>query len=466
MKKIHTTQKTQAPTLSRREALLASALSYGSLAMRSLLTGLPTAFLLGKSEASWAAASDAKFLILSHMSNGDPLNANAPGAYGNPNNANDPLHQIEHATVAELGNKAAGFATPTAFTLGGKQVRAAQPWSTLPSDLLARSAFWHHGTYTNAHPDFEVVVGLGGALKGPEGSGGDHFGSFVAQENHANLGTLSAELIRVGGSATRSNGVPAPQLNPLTLKSIFGAKVAQFDRMVAMRDQFLDQTYQDIKTTGTPAQRKFLDRYASSRQEAQNLGDSLADLITDISGNSPADQAKMAAALVQLKVAPVITLGMPFGGDNHQDTDLTNEVDETIVTIDAFKTLWDKLTFARIQNDVVFASLNVFGRTLKRASNGGRDHNGNHHCMYVFGSPIKAGVVGGLETYQRRSGPAGIDFKARAINAGNGTTSNANIPFEQTLSSVGKTLATAVGIDAARINKRIDTGRVITGALV
>jgi hypothetical protein len=434
--------------------------------MRSLLTGLPTAFLLGKSEASWAAASDAKFLILSHMSNGDPLNANAPGAYGNPSNANDPLHQIEHATVAELGNKAAGFATPATFMLGNKQVRAAQPWSTLPSDLLARSAFWHHATYTNAHPDFEVVVGLGGALKGPDGSGGDHFGSFVAQENHENLGSLSAELIRIGGSASHSNGVLAPQLSPLTLKSIFGAKVAHFDRMVAMRDHFLDQTYQEVKATGTPAQRKFLDRYASSRQEAQTLGDSLGELLTDITGSGPADQAKMAAALIQLKVAPVITLGMPFGGDNHQDLMLEKEVDETITTIEAFKTLWDKLTFARVQNDVVFASFNVFGRTLKRASNGGRDHNGSHHCMYVFGSTIKAGVVGGLEAYQRRSGPEGIDFKASAINAANGSTSNPNIPFEQTLSSVGKTLATAVGIDAARITKRIDTGRVITGALV
>ena len=451
--------------LTRRNALVAGALSYGSLSMRALLTGLPTAFLLGKSEDAWSASFDAKFLVLSHMSNGDPLNANAPGAYGNPANANDPRHQIEHPTVAELGNKAQGFANPVNFNLGNKEVRAAQCWAELPQALLDRSGFWHHGTFTNAHPDFSIVMGLNGALKGPGGSGGDHFASFVAQENAENLGTLSKELIRVGGSAINSNGIPAPRLSPASLKTIFSAKVAQFDRMVAMRDRFLDETYADIKSTGTPAQKKFLDRYATSRQEAQRLGDSLADLITDIDGNTPEDQAKMAAALIQLKVSPVITLGMPFGGDNHQDANLTNEVDDTLATMGALKTLWEKLNFAGIENDVVFASMNVFGRTLLRASNGGRDHNGSHHCLYTFGSSIKPGVIGGLETYQRRKDK--IDFKAKRINSANGGTGNAaDIPYEETLSAVGKTLAAAVGVADERINQRIDGGKIITAALV
>lgn len=451
--------------LTRRNALVAGALSYGSLSMRALLTGLPTAFLLGKSEAAWSAALDSKFLILSHMSNGDPLNVNAPGAYADPNNQNDPRHQIEHPTVAELGNKAQGFENPVNFNLGSQSVRAGECWSSLPQGLLDRSGFWHHGTFTNAHPDFSVVVGLNGALKGPDGSGGDHFASFVAHENAGNLGTLSKELIRVGGSTINSNGVPAPQLSPASLKTIFSAKVGQFDRMVAMRDRFLDETYAEVKSNGTPAQKKFLDRYASSRQEAQKLGDSLADLITDINGNTPADQAKMAAALIQLKVSPVITLGMPFGGDNHQDTNLANEVDDTLATMDALKTLWEKLNFAGIASDVVFASMNVFGRTLLRAPNGGRDHNGSHHCMYVFGPTINAGVIGGIETYQRRKDK--IDFKAKRINSANGGTGNAaDIPYEETLSAVGKTLAASVGVTDERINKRIDGGKVITAALV
>jgi hypothetical protein len=464
MTKIKPTTIKLIPSISRREALLAGALSYGSLALRSLITGLPTAFLLNKAESTWAAAVNARFLILSHMGDGDPLNTNVPGTYGNPLNANDPLHQIQHANIAQLGEVALGFEQPVAFNLGDEQVYAARPWAELPTDLLARSAFWHHATYTNAHPDLAVVLGLGGALKGFNGSGGDHLGSFVAQENHQNLGTLSADLLRIGGSSTLANGVPAPQLNPTALKSIFATKVFGFDQMVAMRDQFIDHTYQNIKTEGTPAHKVFLDRYALSRQEAQKIGDSLGDLITDISGNTPADQAKMAAALIQLKISPVITLGLPFGGDNHQDTDLAEEVADTLIAIEALKTLWAKLTFAGVQDQVVFANLNVFGRTLLRSPSGGRDHNGSHHCMYVFGNTLKPQVVGALEPYARRADA--MDFKAMAIQSTTGVgLSNGDIPFEQTLSSVGKTLAAAVGVSSDRVALRIDTGKVISGAL-
>lgn len=464
MKKIMATSTKPSLTLTRRSALMANALSFGSVAMRSLVTGLPAAFLMGKPEYTWAAAGDAKFLILSHQSTGDPLNANCPGSYGNPNNANDPLHQIEHPTVQELGAKAGGFENPVNFNLGSKTVRAAQCWSELPQSLLERSAFWHHGTFTNAHPDFKVVMGLNGALKGPSLSGTDHFGSFIAQENAEKLGTLSKEMICVGGSSTHSNGVAAPILKPAQLKTIFAAKVAEFDRMVAMRDQFLDRTYADLKTNGTPAQRAFLDRYATSQQEAQALGDSLGGLIEDINSNSTADQAKMAAALIQLKVSPVITLGLQFGGDNHNDTSLGLEVDQTLQTMDALKVLWQKLNTAGVADQVVFASINVFGRTLLRASNGGRDHNGSHHAMYLFGPTIKPGVIGGLESYQRRRDQ--IDFSAKCINSANGLTGGASdIPFTETLSAVGKTLASAVGVPNARINERIDGGKIITAAL-
>lgn len=464
MKKIFSNRQAQSLQLTRRQCLMTGALSFGSVALRSLVTGLPAAFILGKPEHTWAAAGDHKFLIFSHKQQSDPVNTNCPGTYGDPNNPNDALHQIDHPTTAELGAKAAGFETPVSFNLGNKTVRAAKCWSELPQDLLDRTAFWHHGTFTNAHPDFKVVMGLNGALKGPDLTGTDHMGSFIAYENADALGTLSKELIRVGGTETNSNGVPAPELKPAQLKSVFAAKVAEFDNMVAMRDQFIDQTYAEIKTYGTPAQRKFLDRYARSRQEAQMLGDSLAALIDDINGNSNDDQAKMAAALVQLKVAPVITLGLDFGGDNHGDNNLTLEVDQTLQAMAAINTLWSKLKFAGVEDDVVFASMNTFGRTLKRSNTGGRDHNGNHHVMHVFGASVNPGVIGGMETYQRRRDQ--IDFSAKRINSTNGLTgNNADIPFAETLSAVGKTLASAVGIPNARINNRIDGGKIITAAL-
>jgi hypothetical protein len=453
-------------SINRRKLLIASALSVGSLSLRSVITGLPLPFLAGLTQGVSAASTPAKFLILSHMQNGDPLNANAPGTYVNdPAQTSDPLAFVQHAKVSELGTMATGFETPSNFMLGNVSVKAAAPWASLPVDMREHMAFWHHGTYVNAHPEFATVRRLNGAVKGADGSGTTEFGSFIAEELSAELGTVSKEIIAVGGSRVQSNGRELSILSPANLKSIFVSSEANIDKMIALRSRFLDKTYQEIKTNGTPAQKKFLDNYALSRQEAAQVGGELGALLADVDGDDPLNQVRAAVALIQLNIAPVVTLGLPFGGDNHQDTDLDDEVTETTASIATLAFLWDRLKAAGLQDKVTFATLNTFGRSLVRSTSGGRNHNGLHHTMCVFGSSIKPGVVGGIAP--TTSTGSIQEFRAASINSVTGGTSGAtDVPYEQSLAAVGKTLAKAVGVSDAKIELRISTGKIISGALV
>ena len=400
-----------------------------------------------------------KYLIMSHQRGGDPANANVPGTYPARNNdSNDPLSGIQHPTTAEY-DRAAGFETPSTFTLGNQTVKAAQPWSTLPADLRERFAFWHHPTYNSAHTDFDNTMRINGAIKGPDGTGTDQIDSLIAQETYASLNCVTRAPISLGGTAIEFAGTSVPIIRPRDIQSLFASSINDLELMVNMRDRFIDQTYQQIKDNGTPAQKNFLDDYAISREAAKNVGDNLANLL-----NGSSDPARIAVALIQLNVSPLITVGLGFGGDNHRDGDLINEVDSTSDNAIPFiNTLWNELKRANLQDSVVFSSLNVFGRTLVRNNDEGRDHNSEHHAMMAFGPNIKGGVVGGLEPYQRRRNQG--DFKATAINSQTGGSANPDIPHEETFVSVGKTLAKAVGVSDEQIEKRFDGGRIITGAL-
>ncbi len=448
--------------LSRRQALVKSALGFGSLHMQSLVTGLPIAFLAGSPQHAWANTNEMKYTILSHLHDGDPNNVNVPGTYAD--NSSDPRSQIERAKVSEFSAKAEGFEVPETFNLGNQTVKGAAPWASLPDDLRSNLAFWHHSTRTNAHADHQNVLRFHGSIKDPMGNGSAQLAEAIAQETSTALGTALKEPLSVGGTPISFKGRPIPVLNPMDIKELFSASIAGIEQMASLRDKFIDRSYKSLKNEGTPAQKAFLERYAISRQEAQVIAGNLGELIEDIDGNSPLNQAKMAVALIQTGIAPVVTLGMTFGGDNHGDSVLKNEVEETTEVMAALATLWSKLKAANIQDKVVFSSLNVFGRTFLRNSNDGRNHNGDHHCMFTFGSSIKPGVVGGIEPVYK-SGSL-VDFSATGINAANGKTDNADIPYEQTLVSVGKTLARSVGISEERINVRFNGGKIINGALI
>ena len=69
-----------------------------------------------------------------------------------------------------------------------------------------------------------------------------------------------------------------------------------------------------------------------------------------------------AIALIQMNVSPVITIHIPFGGDNHSDTGLANEAAQTTSGMASIAQLWTSIP-AALQGKVTFFTLNVFGRT-------------------------------------------------------------------------------------------------------
>jgi hypothetical protein len=100
-------------------------------------------------------------------------------------------------------------------------------------------------------------------------------------------------------------------------------------------------------------------------------------------------------------------------------------------------------------DQVSFASLNVFGRTIAAGNIDGRQHNPNHQVSITIGKPFKPGIIGGIA-------PVGTDFGAVAIGS---------VAPTDTLASFGKTLMKAAGSNDDFIGKAITSGTVIDKAL-
>src|SRR5262252_9599742 len=81
--------------ITRREAILSTLFGAGCVGLRALATGLPASFLLNPRRALAAAPADAacavaakakaQYIIMSTSGGGDPINANVPGTYDDPN---------------------------------------------------------------------------------------------------------------------------------------------------------------------------------------------------------------------------------------------------------------------------------------------------------------------------------------------------------------------------------------------
>src|SRR5256885_1219106 len=102
--------------ITRRDMLLSTLFGTGYVGLRSLATGLPASFLLGPRRAlaqgmpaACAASDKAQFVIFNTSGAGDPINANAPGTYDDPN--------IAHSLDPMMA--------PAALMLGGQSFMAA-----------------------------------------------------------------------------------------------------------------------------------------------------------------------------------------------------------------------------------------------------------------------------------------------------------------------------------------------------
>ncbi len=432
----------------RRNMLRAALLGASAVGLRSLVTGLPRSFFETGSIAYAADPESVDYLIISNSQGGDPINTNAPGTY---------VSGTEHNPSALLSE--------TQTTFGSTMVTAAKPWADLSEDLRARMAFIHHKTYTNAHPEMSKVLAGHGAVTSLESNTSDQFPSVLSRYLAECLSTIQSEPATIGDTPLTFQSRPLDLVKPTELQGLFNAPEDLQATLRAMRDAELDLVYNELRTSGSIAQRAFLDRYALGREQARQIGADLGALLTrvpveDIDANGGRDQVIAAVALLKLNIAPVISVGIPFGGDNHADDDLSVEATQTVSGAATIQLLWDELKAAGIQDRTTFATLNVFGRTLKRTGGGGRNHNGDHHTMCLFGPRVQGGVAGGIE-------PSGKDFGATGIDSATGAASaSGDITPDQSLESAFRTLGVALGVSSETLNGGLAGGKVIQSVLV
>jgi len=437
--------------LSRRKLLLDTLFGAGWLGLRSLATGVPLAVLANPRNASAqtvpaCSKPGAQYILLSSSDSGDPLNANVPGMYLIPDIAHPPA-----VTMA-----------PAQLTLSGQTWTAATPWAQLPQAMLDRACFFHHGTYTVVHPDLANVMSLQGFVSHHE-----MLVSLLSGQLASCLGTVQSQPLALGprsaGEGLTVGGRPQPTLSPSALASLLSSPTGPLGQIQQIRDADLDRLNDWYRQNGNSAQRGFIDRYALSQQQARSISESLLSSLAAIKDNSAASQLSAALILFRMNVSPVVSIHLPFGGDNHTDNALTRETTETVASVGTIANLWNQLNANGLQDKVTFATLNVFGRTLSAAkgNGGGRTHHGDHHVAVLIGKPFKGGVVGGVE-------PGGGDYRATSINSVTGAAvggGSGDVPFSETLSAMGKTLGVACGVSSEVLDLNIRGGKIVAGAL-
>jgi hypothetical protein len=437
----------------RRNALLTMLFGAGFVGLRSLATGIPASILLNPRKAFAAgdagvpqAAIQPQFVIFSTSGNGDPVGCNAPGTYDDPN--------IAHSSDPSMAS--------TPITLGAVTSKAAKVWSSLPPSVLAQSCFFHHATYTVIHPDEGKVLRMMGAV-----AGGEMLPSMLGRELAPTLGTVRAQPISLSGSFSEAvyfEGAPQPLLTPTSLSSVLSSPTNGLGAvdLVKLRDQDLDSLNALAKSEGRSAQGTFIDQYATSTTQLRTLQQGLLGSLSMLKDNSPDSQIQAAIILFQMKVTPVVVVHIPFGGDNHGDPGLATEVADHQTGVATLANMAQSLSSAGLHNQVTFAMMNVFGRTMIAGANtNGRQHNNAHHMSLLIGPNIKGSVVGGVA-------PAapGQEYQALAIDSTTGSGSaSGDVTFADTFGAMGKTLATAVGLPDATVENNILNGKVVQAAL-
>ena len=425
----------------RRGLLSAALVGMGGIGLRALATGLPARMLLDPLTARADELTPAKILVLLNSRAGDPIGNNVPGTY---------IDGVVHPGDPTMA--------PTTITLDGQPHTAAAPWATLPQEILDQTCFIHHATRTNGHSNHEKVLRLLGAVDDDEMSI-----SLFSKHLAESLGTIQAAPVALGDTKVSFEGRNLARVSPKGLKSALARTDGPLGALQTLRDADLDRIHNIYRAHGTPEQSAMLDRYAVSREQSRQISEDLLQLIGEIEDDNEQGQALAAPVLAAMNVTPVICVRFGFGGDNHKDEGLVKEAEETVTGMEALNTLLDGLATHRasgaLQHDVIVASLNVFGRTLELNGEGGRDHNGLHHAMIMMGSGVKAGVVGSISRKTQDWGADPIDSVTGAGGEGG------DIPVEESLGAVGKTLGAALGVPRDVINANILQGRVIEAAL-
>jgi hypothetical protein len=290
---------------------------------------------------------------------------------------------------------------------------------------------------------------------------------MLSRELAPALGTVRQQPISLSGSFTEAvyfQGAPQPLLTPTTLASVLAPPKGGLGAvdLVKLRDQGLDSLNALVKSQGNAAQKNFIDQYASSSAQLRTLQNGLLNSLSMLKNDNQDSQIQAALILFQMKVTPAVVVHIDFGGDNHSDANLGNEVAGHKSGIATLTKMMDALTAAKMQDQVTFAMMNVFGRTMigKDVVNG-RQHNEGHHVTVMIGPKIKSSVIGGVA-----QPAAGKEYLATRIDSatGKGSTTG-DIEYRATFGAMGQTLAAAVGLSSDTIKTNVLTGKPIAAAL-
>src|SRR5689334_19599102 len=431
----------------RRQLLLGALAGSGLVGLRALATGLPISFLLDPKSARAGGAcvstAGAQFLILSMSASGDALNINVPGTYDLP--ASFPAGSINHSDPAD----ASMAATP--LTLGGQKWTAAKPWSTLPQNVLDRTVFFHHLTGTANHGELGRVLELFGALRR-----GQWLPSYFAKTLRSCFNTVQVQPVTIGGEQVSFEGQYLPKLTPTGLKAVLSAPQDLAATLQSLRDDTLSKLNATLKENRaqTKAERAYLDNMALSQVDLRTMIQQVAADLSTITADDAANQVTAAALLIKMNVSPVVTIHLPFSGDNHSDTNFNNEATQTVASVNNIKNLMTKLTTYGLQDKVTFATLNVFGRTFGDLN--GRGHNASHSVSLMIGKGFKGGVVGGIV-------PGG---HAADIDTATGAASpSGDLSAANSLASVAKTLGIGIGLTDEQVDDQITSGTAIRSVI-
>lgn len=457
--------KNNTPLQSRRNWLTSCLFSGGFLGLRAIASGLPVAAIVDpkrwlnslsdetiEQQSRAAAVASPQFLVLAGSDQGEPLNCNVPGMY-----------------------EGQGFYHPTADTmaevpisLGTKTTQAAKVWTDLGAPTLARTCFFHHSTYSNAHGELNSVHRLRGAIDSNE-----MMVSAFAKALAVPLKTIQPQPINIaangGTELINYDGIQQPMFSPSAIRNMLTTdkNISAFAKSQAMRDRDLDALYMLSKRTASKAQAQLIDSMVTSQAQARSLPASLLAGLSAITDDSLNSQMVVAALMCQMRLAPAVVVHMQFGGDNHVDTDshrgpgaLPGEAAEHEQAVKAINVLSGALATAGLSDSVTFTTLSTFGRSNTGPDRMGRAHNGLHTCNLLVGANIKGSVVGGADL------TPGNNPKAQAIDPSSGAGgTGGSIAYDATFAAYGATLGSALGIADADLKTLIESGVKVTAAL-
>jgi hypothetical protein len=475
------------PVLTRRNALLSGLFGSGYLGLKAMATGLPAWFIANPRRATAAdlecaiqSKDSLQYLIMNVSSMGDPISCNCPGTYDG--DAAAAIHPDDTKMA------------PIQMALGSKMYTAATPWGTLLDAAKSRTNFFHHVTLANNHGDQAKVSRLMGAT-----TGGEMLVSAYAKILSGCLGTVQPEPVALaaGGTATELvsyQGRTMPAVSPTQLRQLLTGSSGSSSfggtpggtrgggnvlvNLRPIRDTYLNKLNDLAKQDATGVQQKFLDALANSQTQVRSLKDTLATLLGSINGDDVQGQALAAAALIAANVTPVVTVKIDFGGDNHTDSNLANEVTahtDSKRGVAGINMILQALSDNGLSDKVTFSSLNVFGRNLngisKTESKQGRDHYGSHSVAVMIGKNVNPGITGGVTNVSGGFGSSGTALGAGDIDSSTGMVapSGGDVVRTDTHVAMARTLAAALGIPQSQMDAALvqgGTGKVIPSTVV